>query len=231
MPTTSVSGATSAGISLAFSTTCDGSFISEWLTISDSEKRASSRGLNSCTFWRAICARRTRRMSSSLLPLNMLPVMTSMRPARPAAGADMAPRPLLGSLDVRAGAGVDADHVPLVDERRHLHHEPGLHLGRLADVRDGRALDRGLGLHHLHRHVERQVDADRAALVELDPDLDVRDQVRDGVAEHVVGEPDLLEGLVVHEVVHVAVLVEVLHLRLVQDRALDHVDRAEAVVA
>jgi hypothetical protein len=28
----------------------------------------------------AICARRSRRISSSLLPLNMLPVMTSIQP-------------------------------------------------------------------------------------------------------------------------------------------------------
>jgi hypothetical protein len=32
------------------------------------------------TFWRAICARQKRRISSSLLPLNMLPVMTSIHP-------------------------------------------------------------------------------------------------------------------------------------------------------
>src|SRR5712692_1026743 len=43
--------------------------------------RSSSAGLNTCTRCRAICARRTRRISSSLFPLNMLPQMTSMRPA------------------------------------------------------------------------------------------------------------------------------------------------------
>src|SRR2546428_10302207 len=42
--------------------------------------RSSGAGLNPCTRCRAICARRTRRMSSSLFPLNMLPQMTSMRP-------------------------------------------------------------------------------------------------------------------------------------------------------
>src|SRR5438034_7751943 len=42
--------------------------------------RSSRAGLNTCTRCRAICARRTRRMSSSLFPLNMLPQMTSMRP-------------------------------------------------------------------------------------------------------------------------------------------------------
>src|SRR5687767_15143508 len=37
-------------------------------------------GLKICTFRRAICARRSRRMSSSLFPLNMLPTMTSIQP-------------------------------------------------------------------------------------------------------------------------------------------------------
>src|ERR1700682_6382398 len=41
----------------------------------------ASRGeLNTCTLFRAIIARRTRRMSSSLLPLNMTPAMTSIHP-------------------------------------------------------------------------------------------------------------------------------------------------------
>ena len=65
--------------------------MSEWLTISSAEKRASMRGLKIWTFWRAICARRTRRISSSLLPLNMLPTMTSIQPARPGPGASGRP--------------------------------------------------------------------------------------------------------------------------------------------
>src|ERR1700694_155198 len=41
---------------------------------------ASRWDLNTCTLFRAIIARRTRRMSSSLLPLNMTPAMTSIHP-------------------------------------------------------------------------------------------------------------------------------------------------------
>src|SRR6185503_9938425 len=37
-------------------------------------------GLNTCTLCRAMRARRSRRMSSSVLPLNMEPVITSMEP-------------------------------------------------------------------------------------------------------------------------------------------------------
>ena len=42
-----------------------------------------SRGLKTWIFWRAICARFTRRSSSSVFPLNMLPQMTSIAPGAP----------------------------------------------------------------------------------------------------------------------------------------------------
>src|SRR5215208_4306634 len=42
--------------------------------------RSSRCDLNTCTLLRAMMARRTRRMSSSLLPLNMTPAMTSIHP-------------------------------------------------------------------------------------------------------------------------------------------------------
>ncbi len=51
-------------------------------TIASSPNRLSMAGLKICTVCRAICARRSRRMSSSLLPLNMLPVITSIQPGR-----------------------------------------------------------------------------------------------------------------------------------------------------
>src|SRR5947209_7971420 len=40
-------------------------------------------GLNICTRWRAISARRSRRISSSLLPLNIGPQITSTQPRLP----------------------------------------------------------------------------------------------------------------------------------------------------
>src|SRR5690242_1073619 len=40
-------------------------------------------GLKICTRWRAISARRRRRISSSLLPLNMGPHTTSIQPILP----------------------------------------------------------------------------------------------------------------------------------------------------
>src|SRR4029450_13280999 len=80
------------------------------------------RGLKIWTFCRPIWARRSRRMSSSLLPLNMLPVMTSIQPAwarRMSSTIGLGPRRTpSGSALVLARLGVDADHVAGVDERR-----------------------------------------------------------------------------------------------------------------
>jgi hypothetical protein len=53
---------------------------SEWETIWSLAKRSSMPGLKISTFWRAIWARRRRRMSSSVFPLYMLPTITSIQP-------------------------------------------------------------------------------------------------------------------------------------------------------
>src|SRR4249920_217127 len=51
-------------------------------------------GLKISTFWRAIWARRRRRISSSVLPLYMLPTITSIQPVsgRERKGSDMGRR-------------------------------------------------------------------------------------------------------------------------------------------
>jgi hypothetical protein len=45
-----------------------------------SEKRESNSGLKTCTFCRAILARRNRRINSSDLPENIEPAITSTQP-------------------------------------------------------------------------------------------------------------------------------------------------------
>ena len=67
-------------------TFCDAIRMSLCDTMWSSLKRLSMSGLKIWTFCRAICARRSRRISSSLLPLNMLPVMTSIQPCWGACG-------------------------------------------------------------------------------------------------------------------------------------------------
>ena len=49
-------------------------------TMASRPKRSSIAGLKISTRWRAIWARRNRRISSSVLPLYMLPTMTSIQP-------------------------------------------------------------------------------------------------------------------------------------------------------
>jgi len=66
--------------SFALLTARDGMRSSECDTMWSRPKRSSMAGLKIATFWRAIWARRRRRMSSSVLPLYMLPTMTSIQP-------------------------------------------------------------------------------------------------------------------------------------------------------
>src|SRR3954447_5791636 len=132
------------------------------------------RGLKVWTFSRPIWARRSRRMSSSLLPLNMLPVMTSIQPAwarRMSSTLGLGRRPARsGAALVLARLGVDADDVPGVDERRHRDDDAGLAGRRLGLRRRRGALDAGRGVDHLEIDRRGQLDADRIAFVELDLD-------------------------------------------------------------
>jgi hypothetical protein len=72
--------------------------------------------------------------------------------------------------------------------------------------------------------------SNRLAAVELDLDDRVGQDVVDGVAEHLAVDVNLLEALRVHEVERVAVGVEILHIVLVENRALDVLFSAELVV-
>src|SRR5262245_15915335 len=161
MATTSVPSSTPSRMSLVVATDSDGIFMSEWLTTWSPANRSSTRGLKSWTFWRAIWARRTRRISSSLLPLNMLPVMTSIHPDRGCGvwfmfrGMACAGSGLLGALDVGPGAGIDPDPVAFGDEGWHLHGQARLRGRRLVLVGNRGALDRRLGGDDRHLHHER----------------------------------------------------------------------------
>ena len=80
MPTTSVSGLIFDSSSAEFCAFSDEMRSSLCETMWLSEKRVSTAGLKICTRCLAISARRSRRISSSLLPLNMLPTTTSIQP-------------------------------------------------------------------------------------------------------------------------------------------------------
>src|SRR3954465_4209469 len=132
-------------------------------------------GLKIWTFCLAIWARRSRRMSSSLLPLNMLPVMTSIQPCS-GAFRTISIYGLDAAL-VFPGFGVDPDLVAFVDERRHVHDQAGFEGRRLHLRARRRALDAGHGVLHREIHRRRQFDADRFHVVELDANRHLRDEI------------------------------------------------------
>src|SRR3954471_2101062 len=108
------------------------------------------RGLKIWTFRLAIWARRRRRISSSLLPLNMLPATTSIQPA-PARWATSTS----DLLQVLAGLRADTQDVADADKRRHLRPESRLERRRL-DLCAGRgAVDPGNGVDDLQLHGHR----------------------------------------------------------------------------
>src|SRR6185436_19221297 len=219
------------------------------------------RGLKIWTLRFAIWARRSRRISSSLLPLNMLPTTTSIQPApalcvtsislREASPLGLpytrsrSPRRRLAPIAwlthcarshrshlllVLAVFGPDADHVADVHVRRDLDDEAGLERRRL-DLRARRgAVDARGRVHHLEVHGHRQLDADRLVAVELHRDGRFGNDVVRVVAEDLDVEVDLLVAARVHEVERVAVAVEILHLPLVENGALDVLFGAELVV-
>src|ERR1700724_2365833 len=185
-------------------------------TISSAEKRSSNTGLKICTCCRAICARRRRRISSSLLPLNMLPVMTSIQPwVGERKGTSISGLRAQGVAPSRshsrlilAGFGAHADAVAFVDKRRHLHHEPGFGHRRLHLSAGGGALDPRGRFRDKEINGGRQIDSDRLITVKLHLYERIGLQVADRIAEHFTVDVDLLVVCCVHEVKRVAVAVE-----------------------
>ena len=123
---------------------------------------------------------------------------------------------LSGPGHVLPGPRIDLDPLPGLHEERHPDHGAGLGLGRLVAARGGVAADAGVGLDDLEDHEVGRGDDDGVALVQGHrADVLLLEPLR-GVTHLLPVGADLLVGLLVHEVPHVAVGVEVLHL-LVDD--------------
>src|SRR5580765_2250576 len=226
MPTTSVSSWTWRINSSEFFTFSDAIRMSLCDTMWSSLKRSSRSGLKIWTFWRAIWARRRRRISSSLLPLNMLPALTSIQPWWGCFRTTSMSGPRL----VLPGLGADADLVAFVDKRRHLHDETGFERRRLHLRAGSCPFDPGDGFLDDEIDGRRQLDPDRLALVELDADRRIGNQVVLRIAECFMRDVDLFVGRRIHEIKVVGVVIEVLHLALVEHRAFDVLFGAELVV-
>ena len=112
-----------------------------------------------------------------------------------------------------AGCSVSTQQeVALGHEQRHLHDEAGLERGRLLRAGGRVAGEAGIGLGHLQVDGHRQLDAQHLALVRVVEDVGVLLEVARVVAERGGRHRELLVGLGIHEVVRVAIGVEVLRL-------------------
>ena len=152
--------------------------------------------------------------------------MTSIQPWAGMSVRDVHQRSRLILARFRA----DADPVADVDERRHLHDQAGFGARGLHLRARRRALDAGRRVLDAQIDGHRQIDADRLVAVELHLDDRVGQDVVDRIAEHFAIDVQLLERLRVHEMKRVAVGVEILHVVLVENRALDVFFRAELVI-
>src|SRR3954466_4947986 len=132
-------------------------------------------------------------MSSSLLPLNMLPVMTSIQPCCGLLTTSIKDSEAFSrSRLILSGLGADPDLVAFVDKRRHLDNQAGFERCRL-DLRAGRgALDAWDCLLDEEVHGHGQLDAHWLDLVELDADDGIGDEVVLGIAEGLARNVDLL---------------------------------------
>src|SRR5450759_5014700 len=119
-----------------------------------------------------------------------------------------------GPLHVFAGSGVDLDPIALVDEQGHRHRQPGLQRRRLRGPGRGVALEAGVGCGHLEIDGGGQFDPDRLVLVGQNGDLGAVFEVFEGVTKGRGRQRYLVVGLGVHEVVLVAVAIEILHVSL-----------------
>src|SRR5215510_15240057 len=125
--------------------------------------------------------------------------------------------------------GIDLHDVSLVEEERHLDHRSRFERGRLVAAGGRVAADARLGLHDLQLEEVGQLHGDGTAVDEEDVDLGVLLEEVAGVAHLVLGQGDLVVRLRVHEVVPI-VLVEVLHMLLLEVDQLDLLTGAERVV-
>jgi hypothetical protein len=78
------------------------------------------------------------------------------------------------------------------------------------------AFESGFSFDHGEIDGGRQLNADGFALVKFYVDFELGHQVLDTVAENVAREVHLLEGLGIHEIVVLAVVVQIFHLLLIQ---------------
>src|SRR6185436_9821008 len=176
---------------------------------------------------------------ASYAPRAPPPEKTSARRGRGASGSGSMRLASANPLDVHVGARVDPDALAFLHEERDLHHGAGFELRGLGGARGGIALQAGIALRHRRNDEWRKLDVDRLAAPEHHVDLEVLLEILPRVADLRLGERELIVGLLVHEDVLLTVLVEVLHLLVLDlgfvealtgaERALEHPARAQVL--
>src|ERR1043166_5303550 len=135
---------------------------------------------------------------------------------------------LVHALEILRFARVHPDQLALLDERRHLDDGAGLERRGFIDVRDRRPLERGFRLDDLELHGEGYLDGDGAPLVELDLADRVLLEPLGVLPQQRFVERHLLEGLLIHKDIGLAVLVEIFHVDLLDVDDVELVARPEA---
>src|SRR5579875_759458 len=135
--------------------------------------------------------------------------------------------PQLNAADVTPVTRVDAQRVAGVDEQGNLHGCARFELGRLGRAGRSVALESGVRLRDPQLDVSRDVHADGVALVELHVDLRAVFEKIGRLSDQVALDRDVLVRLRIHEMVAFGVVIEHLHLAVVNRRAFELLTRAE----
>src|SRR4051794_21285855 len=125
------------------------------------------------------------------------------------------------ATEVTTVARVDLDLLALGDEQRHLDGGAGLESGRLVAAGGTVALNAWLRVGDRQLDRDRELDVEHGVLVPSHGRRHVLEQIVLRAGDRLAGHVDLVVGLAVHEDVVGAVLVEVLHLALVDDSDID----------
>jgi hypothetical protein len=126
--------------------------------------------------------------------------------------------------------GVDHDLFTRGDEGRHHDAQAVFEFGRLVGRGCGLPFDDGIGLDDFERDVIRQLDADRALVVQFERHRHAVLQEGRAFADEILVQFGLLVGVVVHEHQALALAVQELEILLLEAHALDLFVGAEPVV-
>ena len=127
----------------------------------------------------------------------------------------------LAAAQILTGTGVDLDALTLLDKDRNLNNSTGLNGSGLEYVSSSVALNARLGLSDLELNEQRRLNCENAALVGKNLNVLVLLHEAEIIAQSILANRNLLVGLVVHEVVQVAFIVQILHLAALYESLLE----------